>query len=174
MGQSQKNMTTIQMPGFDLGWEGPLQKWMAVVRCSVAKSCLTLHTPVECSTPGFCVPHHLLEFVKVHVHGIKNAIQPPHALSPSLLLSIFLASGSLSQSVGYLHQMAKLLKLQHQVLPMSTQHWFPLRMIGLISLLSKGLLRVYCSTTVRKHQAFSSLPFLWFSSHNCRWLLERP
>ena len=83
VGQTQKNMTAIQMPGFDLGWENPLQKCMAVVRSSVAKSCLTLHNPMECSTSGFRVPHHLLEFVQVHVHGIKNAIQPPHALSPS-------------------------------------------------------------------------------------------
>ena len=34
------------------------------------------------------------------------------------------------------------------VLPMSIQCWFPLGLTGLISLLSKGLLRVYFSTTV--------------------------
>ena len=30
--------------------------------CSVAESCLTLHDPMDCSIPGFPVPHHLLEF----------------------------------------------------------------------------------------------------------------
>ena len=33
--------------------------------CSVAKSCLTLHNPVDCSTPGFPVLHHLPEFAQV-------------------------------------------------------------------------------------------------------------
>ena len=36
--------------------------------CSVAKSCLSLCDPVSYSTPGFSVPHCLLEFAQVHVH----------------------------------------------------------------------------------------------------------
>ena len=42
------------------------------------------------------------------------------------------------------------------VLPMNIQGWFPLGLTGLISLLSKGLPRVF-STTVQKHQVFDSL-----------------
>ena len=38
------------------------------------------------------------------------------------------------------------------VLPMNIQDWFPLGLAGLISLLSKGLSRVFSSTTVQKHQ----------------------
>ena len=38
------------------------------------------------------------------------------------------------------------------VLPMNIQGWFPLRLTGLISLLSKGLSGVLSSTMVRKHQ----------------------
>ena len=41
------------------------------------------------------------------------------------------------------------------VLPMSIQNWFPLGGTGLISLLSKELSRVFCSTTVWKHQFFT-------------------
>ena len=33
--------------------------------------------------PSFPVPHHLPEFAQVHVHGISDAIQPSHPLSPS-------------------------------------------------------------------------------------------
>jgi len=58
------------------------------------------------------------------------------------------------------------------VLPMSIQGWFPLRLTGLISLLSKGLLRVFSSITVWKHQFFGALPSLWSSSHICTWQLE--
>ena len=36
--------------------------------CSAAKSCLTPGDPMDCSTPGFSVPHHLLEFTRTHVH----------------------------------------------------------------------------------------------------------
>ena len=45
---------------------------------------------------------------------------------------------------------------------------------GLISLQSKGLLRVFSSTTVQKHQFFSAQPPLWSSSHIHTWLLEKP
>ena len=58
------------------------------------------------------------------------------------------------------------------VLPMSIHGWFPLGWT-LISLLSKGLSRVISSTTVQKHQFFSTLLSLWSSSHNCIWPLER-
>ena len=50
------------------------------------------------------------------------------------------------------------------VFPMRIQGWFPFRLIGLISSLSKGLSRVFSSTTVQKHQFFSALPSLWSSS----------
>ena len=45
--------------------------------------------------------------------------------------------------------MAKVLELQLQhVLPMNIQGWFLLRLVGLISLVSKGLSRVFSNTTV--------------------------
>ena len=42
------------------------------------------------------------------------------------------------------------------VLPMNIQDWFILGWTGLISLLSKGLSRVFSGTTVQKHQFFSA------------------
>ena len=42
------------------------------------------------------------------------------------------------------------------VLPVNIQGWFPLGLTGLISLLSKGLSRVFSCTTVLKHQFFSA------------------
>ena len=42
---------------------------------------------------------------------------------------------------------------------MNIQDWFPLELTGLISLLSKGLSRVFSNTTVQKHLIFSSLPY---------------
>ena len=42
------------------------------------------------------------------------------------------------------------------VLPMNTQDWFPLGGTVWLSLLSKGLSRVFSNTTVQKHQFFSA------------------
>ena len=51
------------------------------------------------------------------------------------------------------------------VLPMNIQGWFPLGLIGLMSLLSKELSRVFSNTTVQKHQFFNTQPSLWSNSH---------
>ena len=55
------------------------------------------------------------------------------------------------------------------VLPMNIQGWFPLGLMGLISLQSKGLSRVFSNTTGQKHQFFSTQPSLWFNSHIHIW-----
>ena len=60
------------------------------------------------------------------------------------------------------------------VVPLSIQDWFPLRLTGMISLLSKGLSWVFSSTTVQNYQFFSTLPSVWSSSHSHMWLLGRP
>ena len=54
----------------------------------VAQSCPTLCDPVDCSTPGIPVLHHLPEFAQTHVHGVSDAVQPScPLLSPSSLLT---------------------------------------------------------------------------------------
>ena len=60
------------------------------------------------------------------------------------------------------------------VLPMNIQGWFPLGLTSLISLLSKGLSRVFSNTTVWKCQLFSTHYSLWSNSHIRTWLLEKP
>ena len=60
------------------------------------------------------------------------------------------------------------------VLPVNFQDWFPLGLTGLISLLSKGLSRVFSNTTVQKHQFFSAPLSLSSSSLIHIWLLEKP
>ena len=58
------------------------------------------------------------------------------------------------------------------VLPMNIQGWFFLGLTGLFSLQSKGLSRVFSSTTVWKHQFFSTQPCLLSNSHMCTSFLE--
>ena len=54
---------------------------------------------------------------------------------------------------------------------MNIQGWFPLGFTGLISL-SRGLSRVFSSTTVWKHKFFRAQLSLWYDSHIHSWLLE--
>ena len=51
------------------------------------------------------------------------------------------------------------------VLSMNIQSWFLLGLIGLISLLSKGLTSVFSNITVWKNQLFGAQPSLWSNSH---------
>ena len=78
-------------------------------RSVVSDSC----DPMNCSTPGLLVHHHLLEFTQTHVHRVSDAIQPSHpllspsppALNPSQHQSLF-------QWVNSLHEVAKVLEFQ--------------------------------------------------------------
>ena len=65
-------------------------------------------------------------------------------------MSQFFTSGG--QSIG--------VSASASVFPMNIQDWFPLGWTGLISLMSKGLSRVFPNTTVEKHQFFV-LSFLY-------------
>ena len=82
--------------------------------------------------------------------------------SGSFQISWFFTSGG--QSIGA--------SASASVLPMKIQVWFPLGLTGLISLQSKGFSRVFFSTTVQKHQFFSTQLSLWSNSHIHTWLLE--
>ena len=62
--------------------------------CSVSQLCLTLCDPMDCSTPGLPVLHHLLELLKLM--SIEFVMPSNHLVLYCLLLhlpSIFLASG---------------------------------------------------------------------------------
>ena len=76
--------------------------------------------------------------------------------SGSFPMSQFLASGG--QSIG------ASASAPAPVLPMNIQDWFSLGLTGLISLQSKGLLRVFSNTTAQKYQLFSAWLSLWSNS----------
>ena len=130
---------------------------------SVAQACPTL-CDMDCSMPGLPVHHQFPEFTQTHVHWVSDAILP--TISSSVIpfssrLQSFPASGSFhmsrfftsgGQSIG--------VSASTSVLPMNTQDWSPLGWTDWISLLSKGLSRVFSNTTVQKHQVFGTQPSL--------------
>ena len=129
---------------------------------------------------GCSFPHHgqaslsfsILELAQTQVAWVDVAIQShslsfpacPQSLpaSISFLMSQHFASGGL------------MIGASASALPANIQGWFPLGLTSWISLQSKGLSRVFSSTTVRKHQFFSAQSPLWSNSHIYTWLLEQP
>ena len=95
----------------------------------------------------------------------------PLLLLPSILPSIRVFSNESVLTSGWQSIRAS---SSASVLPINIQDWFPLGLTGLISLLSKGLSRVFSCTTVQKHQFFSAQLSLWSNSHIHTWLLEKP
>ena len=143
---------------------------------SVTRSCPNLCDPMNHSTPGLPVRHQLLEFTEtmpiesVMPSAISSSVIPfsscPQSFpaSGSFPMSQLFASGG--QSIG--------VSASASGLPLNTQDWSPLGWTGWISSQSKGLLRVFSSTTVQKHQFFSTQLSSQSNSHIHTWPLEKP
>ena len=150
--------------------------WLRSVQfSSVAQSCPTLCDPMNRSTPGLPVHHHLPEFTQTHVHRVSDAIQPSHpwwSPSPpdpnpsqrqSFPMSQLFTWGGQSNGVSALASF----------LPKKSEGWSPSEWTGWISLQSKGLSRVFSNTTVQKHQFFGAQLSSQSNSHIHTWLLEK-
>ena len=148
---------------------------MRVQFSSVAQLCLTLwphglqHARLPCPspTPGACSnscpsSRWCHPIVSSSVIPFSFCLQSFSA-SGSFLVSQFFAS--CLQSIGA--------SASATILPMNIQGWFPLELTGLMSLHSKGLSRVFSSTTVRRHQFFGTQPFLLSNSHIHTLLLKK-
>ena len=149
------------------------QEWSC---CSVTMSCPTLrahalqHTRLPWPSASPRVYSNSCPLSQWCHPTISSSVVPysscplSFSASGSFPMSWLFASGG--QSIGA--------STPASVLPMNTQGWFPLGWTGLISLLSKGLSRVFSNTIVQKHQFFSAQPSFWSNSHIHTWLLEKP
>ena len=152
-------------------------------RLSFNRCHVRLCNPMNSIMPGFLVLHYLPEFAQTHVHWVDDSIQPSHPLSspspPALPFSScppsFPASASFPMSWLYASGGQIIgASTSASVLPKNIQDWFPLELNVLISLLYKGLSRVFSSTTIWKYQFFSTQLSLWSNSHIHTWLAEKP
>ena len=132
--------------------------------------------PMDCSTPGFPVLHHLPEFAQTHAHWVGDAIQPSHPLSSLFLLPSIFPITRVFSNESVLHiRWPKYWSFSFSISPSN-------ECLGLISFridwfdlfASKGLSRVFSNTTVQKHQFFGTQLSLWSNSHILTWLLEKP
>ena len=144
--------------------------------CSVTHSCPTLCNPMNCSTPGLPVLHHLPEFAQVHFHCISDAIQPSHPVMTS-----FLSALNLSQYQGLFHEFAvhirwpKYWSFSFSISPSTEYSGLISFKIDYFDLLAvQWTLKSLLQHIVQRHQFFATLPSLQSSSHNCTWPLRRP
>ena len=110
------------------------------------------HTRLPCPSPSPRVYPNSCPLSQWCHPTISSSVVPfsscPQSLpaSGSFPMSQLFAPGG--QSIG--------VSASASVLPMNTQDWSPLGWTGWISLQSKGLARVFSSTTVPKHQFFGT------------------
>ena len=131
----------------------------------------TLCDPMDCSMPGF--PVLTISWSLLKLMSVESVMPSNHLVPFSSCIQSFPASGSFLMSQLF-PSGGQSYGASVSVLPMNIQDWFLLELTGLISLQSKGLSRVFSSTTVQKHQFFVAQPSLWSSSHIHTWLLEKP
>ena len=136
--------------------------------CSVAKSCLTLCDPhglrparPPCPSPSLRVCPSSCPLSQWCHSTVSSSVTPF-----SSCLQSFPASGSFPMSQLFASDGQSIgASASPSVLLMNTPLGFPSGLTGLISLQSKGLSRVFSSTTIWKHQFCGIQPFLWSSSH---------
>ena len=146
---------------------------MSVFCCSVAQSCLTVAPwTAVCQVPlSFVISLSLLKLRSIElVMPSNHLILCHHLLLPSIFPSIRVFSSELALHIRW----PKYWSFSFRISPSKNiQDWYPLRLTGLISLLSKGLWRVFFNT-FWKHKFFGAQPSLWSNSYICTWLLEKP
>ena len=114
---------------------------------------------MNCSTPGFPVLNYLPICSNSYPLNRWCYLNISTSSTPfSSCPQSFLASGSFSMNRLFASGSPSIgASTSASVLTMNIQGWFPLGKTGLISLPSKGLSKVFSSTTVRRHQFFSDL-----------------
>ena len=110
------------------------------------------HNRLSCPSPN---SQSLIKFMSTYSVMPSNHLILCHPFSPCL--QSFPASGSFPMSQFFVSDGQSIgVSASTSVLPMNTQDSSPLGWTGWIYFLSKGLSRVFSSTTVQKHQFFSA------------------
>ena len=86
--------------------------------CLVTNSCPTICDPMDYSNPGSSVLEYLLEFARIHVLSVGDAIQSSHPLlAPSLPAFSLSHIRVFSNEFGSLHQVAKVWSFSFSISP---------------------------------------------------------
>ena len=142
--------------------------------CSVTKfsSCLPLSKSMDCNlcpslSPWVCSNSCLLS---QWCRSISSSSVAPFSCCLLIFPSIRVFS---NESTLYIRWPKYWSFNFSSVLSVNIQGWFPLGLTGLISLQTKGLSRVFSSTTIQNYQFFGTQPSLWSNSPISIWLLKK-
>ena len=131
--------------------------------CSCGQLFVTPWTAARQASMSPTTPQSLLKLMSIGLVLSSNQLS---SVVPFSCLQSFPTSGSFltnwlfasgGQSIGA--------SVSASVLLVNIQGCFSLGLIGLISLLSKGLSRIFSNTTVQNHQYFGTQSPLWYNSH---------
>ena len=141
---------------------------------SVTQLCLILCDPMGYSMPGFPVLHQLLELAQTIVHWVGDAIQISHfLLAPSPPAFYLSQHQSLFQWAGSLHQVAKVLELQHQSFQRIFRvDFFRIDWLDLLSV--QGTLKSLLQHHSSKVSIFQCSAFFMVQLSHLSWLLGKP
>ena len=153
-------------------WHTILNKYAAVQSHSSVRLSATPWAAARQASLSFTISRSLLELM-----SIESVMPSNHLISVTPFSSFpqsFSASGSFPMSQSF-ESGGQSIRASASVLPMNLSlGWFPLGLTGLISLLSKGLSRVFSSITIQKHHFLGDQSSLRSNSHIHMWLLVRP
>ena len=132
---------------------------------------------IACLLACFPIHHQLPELTQTYSNSCPLSRWCHSIISSSVVpfsscLQSFLASGSFPMSQFFTSGSQNIgASTSASVLPMNIQDWFPLGLTALISLQSKGLSKVFFSTTDQKRWFFGVQLSLWSTSSIHTWLL---
>ena len=159
-----------------------MDRWCIAVRiklaiyllfsCSIMSDSATPWTAAHQASLSFTISWSLLKLM--FIESVKPSNHLIFSCPLLLLLSIFSSTRVFSSESALHIRWPRYWSLSFSISPSNEyselisfrNHWF--------DLLSKGLSRVFCSTTIQKHQSFSTQPSLWSNSYIHTWLLEKP
>ena len=121
-----------------------------------SRSVVSDFLPMDCSTPGLPVLHHLLELKLV---SIESVMPSNHLIlcRPLLLPSIFPSIMVFSKESAFVIRWPKYWSFSFSISPSSEYSGLiSFRIDSLDPLQSKGLSRVFSNTIVQKHQFFGT------------------
>ena len=157
---------------------GVTKTWTQSSKRTTDACCLVTQWMSDSATPCTAAPHACLPFTisqtlfKLMLTDlIMHPIISSSVVSFSFLLQSLSGTGSFPMSLFFTSGDQSFgASASVSVILMSIKDWFPLGFIGLISLQSKGLSKVFSNTIAQKHQFFSIWPYLWSNIHIHTWL----
>ena len=131
--------------------------------------------PIDRSTSGLPVHHHLPEFTQTHAHWVGDAIQPFHPHPLLLLPSIFPSIRVFSNELALCIRWPKYWSFSFNISPSNEYSGLIFFRMDWLDLLAvQGTLKSFLQHHSSKASILQCSAFFMSNSHIHSWLLEKP